>query len=80
MAEELRFAVRCRASRQRPALRRQCSKCITGATYVPSGLEMIPQENGIMQMIESRKTSSPLQFECASDCPHHQQQRHYHHS
>jgi hypothetical protein len=47
---------------------------------VPSGLEMIPQENGIMQMIESRKTSSPLQFECASDCPHHQQQRHYHHS
>ncbi|XP_054715815.1 glutamate receptor ionotropic, kainate 2-like [Uloborus diversus] len=45
MAEELRFAVKCRASRQRPALRRQCSKCIPGTTYVPAALE-VPQENG----------------------------------
>ncbi|EEC19136.1 EAA5, putative, partial [Ixodes scapularis] len=51
MAEELRFAVRCRASRQRPALRRQCSKCIPGTTYVPSAMDL-PQENGIMQMLE----------------------------
>ncbi|GIY16634.1 glutamate receptor ionotropic, kainate 5 [Caerostris extrusa] len=58
MAEELRFAVKCRASRQRPALRRQCSKCIPpGATYVPAALE-VPQENGIMQMIEMRKSPS----------------------
>ncbi|XP_018321081.1 glutamate receptor ionotropic, kainate 2-like isoform X7 [Agrilus planipennis] len=28
MASELCFAMRCRASRQRPALRRQCSKCL----------------------------------------------------
>ncbi|GIY60570.1 hypothetical protein CDAR_396411 [Caerostris darwini] len=33
MAKELRFAVKCRASRQCPALRRQCSKCTPpGAT------------------------------------------------
>ncbi|XP_055939863.1 glutamate receptor ionotropic, kainate 2-like isoform X4 [Argiope bruennichi] len=61
MAEELRFAVKCRASRQRPALRRQCSKCIPGATYVPAAMEG-PQENGIMQMIEMRK--SPINFDC----------------
>ncbi|XP_035212026.1 glutamate receptor ionotropic, kainate 2-like [Stegodyphus dumicola] len=64
MAEELRFAVKCRASRQRPALRRQCSKCIPGTTYVPAALE-VPQENGIMQMIEMRK--SPLTYESAGD-------------
>ncbi|XP_013792143.1 glutamate receptor ionotropic, kainate 2-like, partial [Limulus polyphemus] len=60
MGEELRFAVRCRGSRHRPALRRQCSKCIPGTTYVPAAME-VPQENGIMQMIEMRK--SPIQFE-----------------
>lgn len=27
MAEELRFAIKCRASRQRPVLKRSCSKC-----------------------------------------------------
>ncbi|KAL1436208.1 hypothetical protein MTO96_010945 [Rhipicephalus appendiculatus] len=65
MAEELRFAVRCRASRQRPALRRQCSKCLptTAAnTYVPSAMDLHAQENGIMQMLEMRK--SPLHFDC----------------
>ncbi|XP_023228291.1 glutamate receptor ionotropic, kainate 2-like [Centruroides sculpturatus] len=61
MAQELRFAVKCRASRQRPALRRQCSKCIPGTTYVPAAME-VPQENGIMQMIEMRK--SPVTFDC----------------
>ncbi|XP_071037367.1 glutamate receptor ionotropic, kainate 2-like isoform X5 [Parasteatoda tepidariorum] len=61
MAEELRFAVKCRASRQRPALRRQCSKCIPGTTYVPAAME-VPQENGIMQMIEMRK--SPMNYDC----------------
>ncbi|XP_022237656.1 glutamate receptor ionotropic, kainate 2-like isoform X1 [Limulus polyphemus] len=60
MGEELRFAVRCRGSRHRPALRRQCSKCIPGTTYVPTAME-VPQENGILQMIEMRK--SPIQFE-----------------
>lgn len=28
MSEEFWFAMKCRGSRQRPALRRQCSKCI----------------------------------------------------
>ncbi|XP_076356975.1 glutamate receptor ionotropic, kainate 2-like isoform X2 [Tachypleus tridentatus] len=60
MGEELKFAVRCRGSRRRPALRRQCSKCIPGTTYVPAAME-VPQENGIMQMIELRK--SPIKFE-----------------
>ncbi|KAL1139702.1 hypothetical protein AAG570_006680 [Ranatra chinensis] len=37
MADELCFALRCRGSRQRPALKRQCSKCMTaGPTYVPA--------------------------------------------
>ncbi|BES87770.1 glutamate receptor, ionotropic kainate [Nesidiocoris tenuis] len=36
MADELCFALRCRGSRQRPALKRQCSKCATGPTYVPA--------------------------------------------
>ena len=27
MAEELRFAMRCHGSRQKPALRRSCSRC-----------------------------------------------------
>ncbi|CAH0390022.1 unnamed protein product [Bemisia tabaci] len=45
MAGELCFALRCRGSRQRPALKRQCSKCVpTGSstTYMPAlpaGLE-----------------------------------------
>ncbi|KAK8743063.1 hypothetical protein OTU49_001508, partial [Cherax quadricarinatus] len=45
MAEELCFAMRCRGSRQRPALKRQCSRCVPGATYVPAGLE-VPHING----------------------------------
>ncbi|CAL4124706.1 unnamed protein product, partial [Meganyctiphanes norvegica] len=45
MAEELCFAMRCRGSRQRPALKRQCSRCVPGATYVPQGLD-IPHING----------------------------------
>ncbi|XP_024084773.1 glutamate receptor ionotropic, kainate 2-like [Cimex lectularius] len=36
MADELCFALRCRGSRQRPALKRQCSKCADGPTYVPA--------------------------------------------
>lgn len=35
MAEELRFAIRCHGSRQRPALKRNCIKCSPGTTYVP---------------------------------------------
>ncbi|XP_031357207.1 glutamate receptor ionotropic, kainate 2-like isoform X1 [Photinus pyralis] len=42
MGGELCFALRCRGSRQRPALRRQCSKCMTGATYVSAVLDIPP--------------------------------------
>ncbi|XP_059470880.1 glutamate receptor ionotropic, kainate 2 isoform X4 [Neocloeon triangulifer] len=45
MAEELRFAIRCHGSRQRPALKRTCSRCSPGTTYVPAALEM-PHING----------------------------------
>lgn len=46
MAEELCFALRCRGSRQRPALKRQCSKCIPGTPYVPAVLDLQPT-NGL---------------------------------
>ncbi|XP_049948213.1 glutamate receptor ionotropic, kainate 1 [Schistocerca serialis cubense] len=49
MAEELCFALRCRGSRQRPALKRQCSKCApaaSGAPYVPAVLDL-PPANGL---------------------------------
>lgn len=42
MGGEFCFALRCRGSRQRPALRRQCSKCMTGATYVSAVLDIPP--------------------------------------
>ncbi|GLV33810.1 uncharacterized protein CBL_11303 [Carabus blaptoides fortunei] len=40
MGGELCFALRCRGSRQRPALKRQCSKCLPGTTYVPAVLDI----------------------------------------
>lgn len=43
MAEELRFAIRCHGSRQRPALKRSCTKCSPGTTYVPG----MAQINGV---------------------------------
>ncbi|CAH0547314.1 unnamed protein product [Brassicogethes aeneus] len=45
MAEELRFAVRCHGSRQRPALRRSCTRCSPATTYVPAALDL-PHLNG----------------------------------
>ncbi|XP_059470886.1 glutamate receptor ionotropic, kainate 2 isoform X8 [Neocloeon triangulifer] len=57
MAEELRFAIRCHGSRQRPALKRTCSRCSPGTTYVPAALEM-PHINGDNSvMLEMHKTS-----------------------
>nr|XP_053653425.1 glutamate receptor ionotropic, kainate 2-like [Cherax quadricarinatus] len=46
MAEELRFAMRCQGSRQRPALKRNCSRCAPGTTYVPAATDL-PQANGV---------------------------------
>lgn len=49
MAEELRFAVRCHGSRQRPALKRNCVKCSPGGahTYVPSSFGLPPHHYGV---------------------------------
>lgn len=46
MAEELRFAMRCHGSRQRPALRRSCARCSPASTYVPAALDL-PHLNGV---------------------------------
>ena len=51
MAEELRFAVRCHGSRQRPALKRSCTRCSPGTTYVPAALEM-PHINGVSEYLQ----------------------------
>ncbi|XP_065349868.1 glutamate receptor ionotropic, kainate 2-like [Cloeon dipterum] len=45
MTDELCFALRCRGSRQRPALKRQCSRCIPSNTYVPAGLDLPPHSS-----------------------------------
>ncbi|KAF5280992.1 hypothetical protein FQA39_LY05197 [Lamprigera yunnana] len=42
MGGELCFALRCRGSRQRPALRRQCSKCMPVTAYVSAVLDIPP--------------------------------------
>ena len=42
MAEELRFAMRCHGSRQKPALRRSCSRCSPEGTYVPAAVDTFP--------------------------------------
>jgi len=49
MAEELRFAVRCHGSRQRPALKRNCVKCSPAGqnTYVPSSFAL-PHHFGVI--------------------------------
>ncbi|XP_008483193.2 glutamate receptor ionotropic, kainate 2-like, partial [Diaphorina citri] len=64
MAEELRFAIRCHGSRQRPALKRGCVRCSPGTTYVPAGLDMPHmngQDSGILPMMEIKK--SPIGYE-----------------
>ncbi|XP_076271918.1 glutamate receptor ionotropic, kainate 2-like isoform X2 [Rhynchophorus ferrugineus] len=80
MGGELCFALRCRGSRQRPALKRQCSKCLTGVTYVPSPLDIPPHpphpparpppSNGL----SPRLCSSHLQFK--NDSPPFQIENH----
>ena len=56
MTEELCFALRCRGSRQRPALKRQCSKCMPGTTYVPAVLDLPPHPptNGLHSQVTTR--------------------------
>lgn len=40
MVEELRLALQCYGSRQRPTLNQSCTKCSPGTTYVPGALNM----------------------------------------
>jgi len=57
MTDELCFALRCRGSRQRPALKRQCSRCIPGNTYVPAGLDLPPHPpapNGLRSPVSTK--------------------------
>ena len=56
MGKELKFAMKCRASRKRPIIRRHCAKCVqpTVSTYVPDNVEVYSSENSIKQMIETR--------------------------
>ncbi|CAL4124820.1 unnamed protein product, partial [Meganyctiphanes norvegica] len=71
MAEELRFAMRCHGSRQRPALKRNCSRCAPGNTYVPATVNLPPQangENGILQMIDYRRCSV-VHFDTSAESP-----------
>ncbi|XP_050512412.1 glutamate receptor ionotropic, kainate 2-like isoform X2 [Diabrotica virgifera virgifera] len=42
MKGEFCFALKCGGSRQRPALRRKCSKCMSGVSYVPALLDIPP--------------------------------------
>ncbi|KAL9896314.1 glutamate receptor ionotropic, kainate 2 isoform 3-T4 [Glossina fuscipes fuscipes] len=37
MAEELRFAMHCHTSKQRPSMKHNCAKCMPASTYVPQG-------------------------------------------
>jgi glutamate receptor, ionotropic, invertebrate len=55
MAEELRFAVRCHGSRQRPALKRNCVKCSPGQhTYVPQHQTFgLPHHYGVISLSHS---------------------------
>ncbi|XP_015781956.1 glutamate receptor ionotropic, kainate 2-like isoform X1 [Tetranychus urticae] len=62
MAEELRFAVKCRASRQRPVLKRQCSNCFVAPTYVPNGSEQPIHENGILHGLYDLNKSTSLEY------------------
>ncbi|XP_075217627.1 glutamate receptor ionotropic, kainate 2-like isoform X10 [Lycorma delicatula] len=68
MLEELCFALRCRGSRQRPALKRQCSKCVPGTTYVPASFDLPPANNGL----RSQRSSMAVSLELPPDLHLHQ--------
>ncbi|XP_031357210.1 glutamate receptor ionotropic, kainate 2-like isoform X4 [Photinus pyralis] len=75
MGGELCFALRCRGSRQRPALRRQCSKCMTGATYVSAVLDIPPYPphppTRAPPISELRNKDPDLSFEMHHNALHH---------
>ncbi|XP_042867558.1 glutamate receptor ionotropic, kainate 2-like [Penaeus japonicus] len=77
MAEELRFAMRCHGSRQRPALKRNCSRCTPGTTYVPAATDL-PQANGVSAL--QQLPPPPPSSAAGSVCLHRYHQRHRRHS
>ncbi|XP_044270330.1 glutamate receptor ionotropic, kainate 2-like isoform X4 [Tribolium madens] len=86
MGGELCFALRCRGSRQRPALRRQCSKCLPGATYVPAMLDIPPHPpqppsrppptNGLSVHVCPEDTSLCDRMMIPLELQHHMQPQH----
>lgn len=68
MAEELRFAMRCHGSRQRPALRRNCSRCTPGTTYVPAATTLT-QANGVSAFYISPGTCATHQPAASGPSP-----------
>lgn len=57
MGEELRFALRCQGSRQRPTLRRSCLRCTPPShTYVPTNHD-VPPLHGVRNIFFPGKES-----------------------
>lgn len=55
MGEELRFALRCQGSRQRPTLRRSCLRCTPPShTYVPTNHD-VPPLHGVRKLFSIKR-------------------------
>ncbi|KAL7636661.1 UNVERIFIED_CONTAM: hypothetical protein RMT77_012408 [Armadillidium vulgare] len=59
MAEELRFAMKCHGSKQKPALRRNCNRCPPNTTYVPASID-VPHANGVSALFINSSEPLPL--------------------
>lgn len=60
MGDELNFALQCNSTRPKAPSsssygRRQCSKCLNSAEFVPSSLA-VPHKNGVMSGLDFRKS------------------------
>ncbi len=55
MWEELRFAIRCHGSSKKPALKRQCSKCM----HHPGDSCAVDSPNGIIHLREVKRSPVP---------------------
>ncbi|RWS27087.1 Glutamate receptor: ionotropic kainate 2-like protein [Leptotrombidium deliense] len=72
MTEELIFAMKCRASRQRPVLRRRCSKCYLNSTYVPNGMDIPVHDSiGLQGFYEIGKSPASLEYNDPHPHTHH---------
>ena len=55
MMEELRFAIRCHGSTKKPALKRQCSKCL----HHPGEPCTVDSPNGVLQLRDLKRSPVP---------------------